>query len=76
MDEAVHEDEHPDRRAHVSNTCPHAEHGSGMVICLQGRASFSLCQDNEGIENLIELAQVKKPSIKGQSFKPESTKVS
>lgn len=76
VDEAVDEDKHPDRRAHVAHTSPHAQHSACVVVCLQSRAALALCDNDEGVQDLVELAEVEDPTPEGQSFVPQSSNVS
>lgn len=76
MNEAVDEDKHPNRRAHIAHTSPHAQHSACVVICLQSRAALALCDNNEGVQNLVELAEVEDPTPEGQSLVPQSSDVS
>lgn len=76
MDEAVDEDEHPDRRAHVAHASPHAQHSAGMVVCLQSRAALALCDNDESVQDLVELAEVEDPAPEGQSLVPQSSNIS
>lgn len=73
MDGGVEEDEDKDWRGHEPNTCPHAHHGSGVVISLQGAALPPFCQNNRSINNLIKLAEIEQPSVKRQTLFPQST---
>ena len=75
MDEAVDEDKHPDGRAHVAHTSPHAQHSASMVVGLQSRAALALCDNDEGVQNLVELAEVEDPTPEGQPFVPQSSNV-
>lgn len=75
MNEAVNEDEHPDRRAHVANASPHAQHGAGMVVGLQGRAPLAFGDNDESIQNLVELAEIENPTPESQSFIPQPTNI-
>lgn len=43
-----------------------------MVICLEGRAEFALGKNDEGINHLIELANIEEPAIECKPFVPES----
>jgi hypothetical protein len=75
VDEAVDEDEHPDGRAHVAHTSPHAQHSACVVVCLQSCAALALCDNDKGVQDLVELAEVEDPTPKGQSFVPQSSNV-
>ena len=76
VDEAVDEDKHPDRRAHVAHTSPHAQHSACVVVCLQSRAAFALCDNDEGVQDLVELAEVEDPTPECQSLVPQSSNIS
>jgi hypothetical protein len=76
VDEAVDEDKHPDRRAHIAHTSPHAQHSACVVVGLQSRAALALCDNDEGVQDLVELAEVEDPTPEGQSFVPQSSNVS
>lgn len=75
MDTRVDKGEHPDGCRHVAHTGPHAHHGAGVVVRLQGRAELALGQDDKGVEDLVELAQVEDPAVKGQALVPQSADV-
>lgn len=75
VDEAVDEDEHPDRWAHVAHTGPHAEHGASVVVCLQSRAALALRNNDEGVQDLVKLAEVEDPAPESQSLVPQSSNV-
>ena len=75
MDEGVNQDEDPDGRGHVSHTSPHAQHGTGVVVGLQGGAGLALGEDDEGIKDLVELAQVEDPAVVSQTLGPHATKL-
>lgn len=76
VDEAVDEDKHPDRRAHIAHTSPHAQHGACVVVRLQSRAALALCDNDEGVQDLVELAEVEDPTPEGQSLVPQSSNIS
>lgn len=68
----IDKSKHPDWRTHVTHTSPHTKHGASVVISLQSRASLSLGQDDHGIDDFIEFAQVEEPAPKCQTFVPDS----
>ncbi|KAG7051698.1 GNS1/SUR4 family protein, partial [Colletotrichum scovillei] len=51
---------------------PHAHHGTGVVVGLEGGAELALGKDDEGVEDLVELAQVEDPAVEGESLVPDS----
>lgn len=71
----VDQDKHPDGRAHVAHACPHAHHCAGMVVGLKGGAALALHEDDHGVDNFVEFAEVEEPAPEGEAFIPESTKV-
>lgn len=73
MDTRVDKDEHPDGRRHVAHTSPHTHHSTGMVVRLERGTHFPLGEDDEGVENLVELAEVEDPAVEGQAFVPDTT---
>lgn len=75
VDEAVDEDEHPNGRAHVANTGPHAKHSAGMVIGLQGRAPLALGDNDESVQDLVELAKIEDPAPESQSLIPQPANI-
>lgn len=75
VDEAVDEDEHPDRRAHVAHTSPHTQHSACVVVCLQSCATLALCDNDESVQDLVELAEVEEPAPEGKSFVPQSSNI-
>lgn len=72
MDKGVEEAEDPDGAGHVTHTSPHAHHSTGVVVGLQRRAVFALGQDDEGVENLVELAQVEEPTVEVETLGPHA----
>lgn len=72
MDKGVEEAEDPDGAGHVPHTSPHAHHGASMVVSLQSRAVLALGQDNEGIQDLVELAQVEDPTVEVEALAPHA----
>ena len=76
VDARVDKDEHPNGRTHVSHAGPHAHHGTGVVVRLERRAELALGQDDEGIEHLVELAQVEDPAVEGQALVPDASRLS
>lgn len=72
MNERVEEQKGPDGHRHVAHTSPHAHHGTGMMVCLQSRAQLALGNDDQGVNNLVELADVKQPSVESQSLIPHT----
>lgn len=75
MDQGIDPAKHPDWRAHVANASPHAEHGTHVMIDLQRAGSLALHQDDQGVEDFIELAEVEHPAPKGQAFVPQPADV-
>lgn len=75
MNTRVDEGKHPNRSRHVAHTSPHAHHGAGVVVSLQRGAQLALGQDDEGIENLVELAQVEDPAVKGKALVPQAAHI-
>jgi hypothetical protein len=75
VNEAVDEHKHPDGRAHVAHTSPHAKHCASMVVCLQSRATLALCDNDERVQDLVELAQVEDPTPESESLVPQSSNV-
>lgn len=73
VDTRVEEAEHPDSGRHEAHSSPHAKHSSSVVVSLESRASLSLCQDNSGINDLVELGQVEEVSVKRQSLIPHAS---
>lgn len=74
MNTRVEEHKDEDGRAHVSNTDPHADDGSGVVVALQVTGLLSLHQDDDGVDNLVKLAEVEDPAVECESFIPQSTR--
>ena len=62
MDARVDKREHPDGRTHIAHTSPHTEHSTSMMIRLKSGASLALGQDDHGVDDLVELAQVEEPT--------------
>lgn len=75
MNEAVDEDKHPDGRAHVAHTSPHAKHCARMVVGLQSRATLALCDNDERVQDLVELAQIEDPAPESETLVPQSSNV-
>lgn len=75
MNARVDKGEHPNGCGHVSHAGPHAHHGAGVVVGLQGGAKSALGQNDEGIEDLIELAEVEDPAVESQALIPQPASV-
>ena len=71
MNSRVDQDEHPDGRGHVADTSPHAEHGTCVVVSLQGGAPLSLGKDDKSVKDFVELGEVEPPAPEGETFIPE-----
>lgn len=63
VDEAVEDAKYPDRLALISVCDPHADNGTGVVVRLQVRDSFSLKQQNDRVDDLVVLAQVEEVGV-------------
>lgn len=74
VNERVDENKLPDRCSHVTHASPHAQHGSSMVISLESRAKLALGEDDKSIENLVELAEIKDPTIISQTLVPHAAR--
>lgn len=46
-----------------------------MVVGLEGRAELALGEDDEGVDDLVELAEVEDPAVKGKTLVPEAAGV-
>lgn len=68
----VGEAEQPDRGRHVAHSSPHAQHCASVVVGLERGAGLSLGQNDNGIDNLVELAEVEEPSVESEALIPES----
>lgn len=75
MNSRIDQGEDPDRSCDVTDTCPHAHHGTGVMVRLQGRALLTLGQNDDGVKDLVELGQVEDPAEEGQTLIPETTKI-
>lgn len=73
MDKRVDEDKDPNGSRHVTNASPHAHHGTSMVVGLESGAGLALGQDDKGIEDLVELAEVEDPTVVRQTLGPHTT---
>lgn len=76
MNARIDKDKHPNRRRHVAHTGPHAHHGASMVVSLESRAQTALGEDDEGVEDLVELAQVENPAVESQALVPDAAQIS
>jgi hypothetical protein len=47
-----------------------------VVVGLQSRAALAFCDNDEGVQDLVELAEVEDPTPEGQSLVPQSSNVS
>lgn len=63
VNEGINQNKDPDRRRHVADASPHADHGSSMMICLQKAALLAFGDDDESINNLVELGHVEEPAV-------------
>jgi hypothetical protein len=75
VDERVDKDKHPDRRGHVTDASPHAQHGACVVVGLESCASLALCDNDHGVDNLVELGEVEEPAPEGKALVPEAANV-
>ena len=75
MDTRVDKGKHPDRGRHVAHTSPHAHHGTGVVVGLEGGAKLALGKNNESVEDLVELAQVENPAVESKTLVPETARL-
>lgn len=76
VDKGVDENEHPDRSRHVAHASPHAEHSTSVMVGLESRAELALGEDDEGIEDLVEFAEIEDPTVVSQTLVPETTGLS
>lgn len=72
MDERVEKDKDPNGGGHVAHASPHAHHGSGVMVGLQCGAEFALGENDQGVEDLIKLAQVEDPAIVCEALVPKT----
>lgn len=72
VDEGVDQDKDPDGNGHVANASPHAKHGTSVVVGLESRAVLALSEDDEGVQDFVELAEVEDPAVVGETFVPET----
>lgn len=72
VDQRVENTEEPDGRGHETNSSPHANHSTSVMVRLQKAALLSFGNDNGGINNFIELAQVEQPSVECKTLLPHS----
>jgi hypothetical protein len=70
VDTRVDLDKHPDGRGHVTHASPHGQHGTGVVVLLEGGATLALDQNDDGVENLVELGEVEPPAPEGKALVP------
>jgi len=75
MDTRVDQTEDPDGRRHETDTSPHAQHSTGMVIGLESAAALPLGEDDERVENLVKLGEVEDPAPEGEALVPEATDI-
>ena len=75
MDARVYQCEHPDRGRHVSNTRPHAQHGAGMMIGLEGTTPLSLGDNDGSVEDLVKLAEIEDPAPESESLVPDTANI-
>lgn len=75
MNEGVHKAEDPNGRSHVADTSPHAHHSTGVMVGLQGRALLALGEDDDGVQDLVELAEVENPTVESESLVPQAASV-
>lgn len=67
--------EHPDRWGHVAHASPHGKHSTGVVVLLEGRATLSLDQNNDGVEDLVELGEVEPPAPESKTLIPHPANI-
>lgn len=73
VNEGVEQNENPDRWRHISNTGPHAQHSTSVMVGLQETALLALRDDDQCVDHLVELGQVEQPSIVREAGVPQSS---
>lgn len=46
-----------------------------MVVGLESGAALALCENDEGVEDLVEFGEVEPPAPEGKSFVPETAQI-
>lgn len=75
MDSRVDQSKHPDGWGHEAHTSPHGQHGTGVVVLLEGGASLALCEDNGRVENLVELGEIEPPAPESKPLVPDPAEI-
>lgn len=58
VDEAIEDDEEPNRHSLILGSTKHRDHGTGVMIGLEERTLLALCQDDDGIDDLVVLREI------------------
>lgn len=56
----------------IPDTSPHADHSAGVMVCLQQAALAALEEDDGGVDDLVELAEVEPPAVPGERTLPQA----
>ncbi len=71
VNKGVEDDKDPDGKGIGSQTCPHAQNGTRVVIALQQTCVLSLEQDDDGVNDFVVLGEVKEVGPVMKVFVPQ-----
>jgi hypothetical protein len=75
MDSGVDQGEHPDGRRHVAHASPHGQHGTCVVVLLEGEGTLALGKDDGRVEDFVELGEVEPPAPESKALGPDAAHV-
>lgn len=75
VDARVDRSKHPDRRRHEAHTSPHGQHGTGVMVLLEGGAALALGQNNSRVKDLVKLGEVEPPAPEREALVPDSADI-
>lgn len=76
MNARIDQYKHPDRRRHEAHSGPHGQHSAGMMIFLQGSASFAFGKNDSCVKDLVKLREIKPPAPESEALIPYPANIS
>lgn len=72
VDQRVEDHKDPDGRRREPDAGPHAQHGASMVVRLEQRRLAALGEDDYGIKDFVELAEVEEVAVVRKALLPDT----
>lgn len=72
VDQGVENDKDPDWWRGESNSGPHGEHCTCVVVGLQKGGLLALGQDDEGVDDFVEFGEIEEEAKVGETLFPDS----